>query len=223
MTFASLARACVPEFADGCDVELSAGTEPVFRITHPARPADGPAHGAAQPVVSGHTLMTPFRVVSHTGCPSYAGVVTHWWNGRAPSEGDAVIADLMVRHLSALVAQERLRGAVARAEDRAASLALESIAARTVNIATGVVMRQKRLTADAAERLLRQSARIGGTGLAQLASAVVRGGALRDSGALPESAGSAARLGAAERDLALIPADARVAQAAALSRRAPVS
>jgi hypothetical protein len=53
--------------------------------------------------------------VSRTGYPSYAGVVTYWWTGRAPSESDAAIADLMVKHL--------IGQATIFARDRALSLA----------------------------------------------------------------------------------------------------
>ena len=123
VTFAGLPRACVPEFADGCQVELSDGAEPLFRVTHPVSSADGPGRTAAHPVGPDQMLLTPFRAVSRTGYPSYAGVVTHWWTGRAPAESDAVLADLMAKHLIALVDHERLMAAVARAEDRAASRA----------------------------------------------------------------------------------------------------
>jgi hypothetical protein len=182
VTFASLARACVPDFADGCGVELSDGTEPPFRVTHRASAAGyGPATAPA--VSPERMLLTPFRVVSRTGYPSYAGLVTHWWDGRAPSPSDAAVADLMVKHVVALVDSERLIAAVGRAEDRAASLALEAVCGRTTNLATGIVMHQSRLTADEAEKLLRQSARIAGTDFAQLAAGVVRSGALAHSAA----------------------------------------
>ncbi len=198
VTFAGLAKACVPEFADGCDVELCAGTEPVFRASQPTGPADGRERQAARHIASDQMLITPFRVVSRTGYPSYSGLVTHWWTDRTPSESDAVIADLMVTQLAALVELERLSAEVARAEDRAASIAQESIRSRTINIATGIVMHQKRLPQDDAERLLRHAARTAGTSLAHAASAAVRGGALRDSGAQADLAASRTRLSAVE-------------------------
>jgi ANTAR domain len=132
-------------------------------------------------------LLTPFQVAARTGYPSYGGVVTHWWTSRAPSESDAAIADLMVKHLIALVDHERLMMAVARAEDRAASLALEAISGHTIGLATGVVMGQYGLAPEDAEDLLRRSARMSGRGLAQVAASVVRCGALPE-GALPEAA-----------------------------------
>ena len=183
VTFAGLPRACVPEFADGCQVELSDGAEPLFRVTHPVSSADGPGRTAAHPVGPDQMLLTPFRAVSRTGYPSYAGVVTHWWTGRAPAESDAVLADLMAKHLIALVDDERLMAAVARAEDRAASLALEVISGRTINLAIGILIRQNGLQPDDAEDLLRQSARTAGRSLAQMAASVVRCGALGDSAA----------------------------------------
>jgi hypothetical protein len=178
VTFAGLPGACVPEFADGCQVELSDGAQPLFRVTHPVGPADGPGPATAYPVGPDQVLATPFRVVSRTGYPSYAGVVTHWWTGRTPEESDALIAELMVRQLVALVDHERLTAAVARAEDRAASLALEAISGRTISLATGIVMHQDGLEADDAEDLLRQSAGRTGRSLHQVAASVVRGGSL---------------------------------------------
>jgi len=121
-------------------------------------------------------LVTPFRAVSLAGYASYAGVVTYWWMGRQPAESDAVIADLLVRHMAALVEHERLLMAVARAEDRAANLALEAISGRTISLAVGIVMHQNGLPADDAEHLLRQSAGMTGRDLHQAAAGVVRSG-----------------------------------------------
>jgi hypothetical protein len=178
VTFGGLPEACVPGFADGCQVELADGTEPLFRVTHPAGSADGPGSAGAHPTGPDQMLATPFRVVSRTGYPSYAGVVTHWWAGRTPSDSDAVIADLMVKHVVALVDHERLMAVVARAEDRAAALALEAISGRTISLATGIVMHQDRLAADDAEDRLRQAARMTGRSLHQAAASVVRSGSL---------------------------------------------
>jgi hypothetical protein len=199
VTFAGLPRACVPEFADGCQVELSDGTGPPFRVTYLANSADDPARTVPHRVGPDRMLLTPFRVASRTGYPSYAGVVTHWWTDRAPSGGDAAVADLMVRHLIGLVDHERLMAAVARAEDRAASLALEVISGRTINLAVGIVMHQNGLAPDAAEDLLRRSARMAAMPLPQLAASVVRSGALAGS-AVPHS-----RPGPVVRDLVLVP------------------
>lgn len=181
VTFGGLPGACVPEFADGCQVELFDGAESLFRVTHPASPADSAQPATAHPVGPDQVLATPFRVMSRTGYPSYAGVVTHWWAGRTPAESDAVVADLMVKHLVALVDHERLMAAVARAEDRAASLALEAISGRTISLATGIVMHQNGLAADDAEDLLRQSAGTTGRSLHQVAASVVRSGSLEAS------------------------------------------
>jgi len=213
VTFAGLPRVCVPEFADGCQVELSDGAEPLFRVTS----ADGLEGTAARPVGPDQVLLTPFQVASRTGYPSYAGVVTQWWSGRTPSESDAVIADLMVKHLIALVDHERLMSAVARAENQGASLALEAISGRTINLAIGIVMHQNGLAPDDAEDLLRQSARTAGMDLAQMAASVVRSGALGDPAA-PHG-----RSGPATRDLVLIRADAVHMTAAANPARRPAS
>jgi hypothetical protein len=91
--------------------------------------------------------------------------------------------------------------AVARAETRAASLALEAISGRTINLATGIVMHQNGLAPDDAGDLLRHSARKTGIGLAQIAASVVRCGALADSSA------HHCRPGPVVRDLVPVPAD----------------
>ena len=174
VTFAGLARACVPEFADGCQVELGDGAEPLFRLTHPESQADALKRAEAHPASPGAILLTPFRVASRTGYPSYAGVVTHWWTDRAPDDADAAIADLMVKHAIALVDRERLMAAVGRAENRAASLALQAICGRAISLATGIVMRQEGLSPDGAENRLRQAASKTGSGLPEVAAAVLR-------------------------------------------------
>ena len=113
-------------------------------------------------------------MVSRTGYPPYAGVVTRWWTGRTPSENDAVIAELTVNHLIGLVDYERLMAMVARAEDQAAGVALEAISGRTINLATGIVMHQNGLAAQDAEDLLRRHARMTGSSLHEAAASVVR-------------------------------------------------
>jgi hypothetical protein len=177
VTFGRLPGVCVPEFADGCQVELSDEEQPSFRVVFPVCSADDP-DSATPPVGPEHVLVTPFRVVSRIGYPSSAGVVTHWWTSRKPGASEAMIADLMVKYLLMLVDQERLMAAVARAEDRAAELALLAIGSRTISLATGIVMHQNGLAADDAENLLRQSARATGSGLHQMAAGVVRSGSL---------------------------------------------
>ncbi len=181
VTFARLARSCVPAFADACQVELSDGKEPLVRVRHPASPADGLDQAEAQAVGPHPILLTPFRVASRTGYPSYAGVMTHWWADRSPTKGDAVIADLMVKHAIALVDRERLMAAVAQAEDRAASLALESISGRVMSLATGIVMHQRGLSPDDAEDVLRQAATTAGSSAPAVAVSVVHSGSLASS------------------------------------------
>jgi ANTAR domain len=174
VTFGRLPAACVPEFADGCEVELSNGAEPLFRVRYPASLDSGPEPVTTHRVGPDQVLSTPFRANSRIGYPSYAGVVTHWWTSRTPSESDAVIADLMVKHLASLVDHERLMAVVAQAEDRTAGLALQAISGRTINLAIGIVMHENGFAAEEAEDLLRQSAVITGTCLHQVAMGVVR-------------------------------------------------
>jgi hypothetical protein len=170
--FARLIEACVPAFADGSGIEISDGDQPPFRAVFPA---DSPAVGLEQ------ILHTPFRVPSRSGYPSYAGVLTHWWTSRAPTETDAVVADLMAEHVIALVDRERLMTAMGRSDDRAAEMALEAISGRTINMAIGIVMHQRSLSPEGAEDVLRRAATATESSLYEVATYVVRAGALADS------------------------------------------
>ncbi len=172
VVFARLATACVPEFADACQVELADGAEPSFRVTRPDRAGAEPPAGPRQ------LLVTPFKVACRSGYSCYGGLVTHWWVSRAPAESDAVIADLLVKHAIALVDRERVMAELGRAEDRAASLALDAVSGRVISLATGIVMHQRGVPADQAEGVLRRAATAAGTGLAVLAASVVRSGSL---------------------------------------------
>jgi hypothetical protein len=174
VTFGQLPRACVPDFADGCQVEVADGVQPIFRAACPTSTADGFEPASRHQADPDQVISIPFRVVSPVGHGSYAGVVTYWWTGRAPSGSDAVIADLLVKLVVALVEQERLMVAVRRAEDRAARLAVEAISGRAIHLAAGVVMHQEGLAADNAEDLLREAAKLTGNDLYQVAASVVR-------------------------------------------------
>jgi ANTAR domain len=99
----------------------------------------------------------------------------------APTEIDALVADLMAKHVIALVDRERLMAAIGRSDDRAAEMALEAISGRTINTATGIVMHQRALSPEGAEDLLRRAGAATGSSLYEVATYVVRSGALADS------------------------------------------
>jgi hypothetical protein len=181
-TFAGLVRACVPDFADSCAVELSDGTGPPFRATCPERALapDGSSPMADRDSRPDGLLHAPFRVPSRSGYPPYAGVLTFWWNGRIPTDSDAVVADLMAKHAIAVVDRERLMAALAQSDDRAAQVALDAISGRTINLATGIVMHQRTLSQQAAEELLRRAAHATGASLYTVAGQVLRAGSLDD-------------------------------------------
>ena len=181
ITFASLARACVPEFADGCEIELSdggTGAEPIFRVAFPPDSL-GPGGPSAETRNAGtdHIMHTRFRAPSRASYLSYAGVLTHWWVSRPPTESDTVAADLMAKHAMALVDRERLMAALARADDQAAEVVLAAIAGRTINMAIGIVMRQHALSEGEAEKLLKEAGSSTGSSLYDTATHVVLAGA----------------------------------------------
>jgi ANTAR domain len=184
VVLSSLARCCIPAFSDGCSVELSEGVEEVFRVAFPApddpsvvvagsRTADSASHEAAIT-----TLSTSFQAPSCLGYPSYAGVVCHFWTDHGPTEDDAIIAQLMVDRAIGLVRQERLVQTVARAEDRAAKLALDLLASRTEGEAIGILSAKHGLPREDALRLLRRVSRESERKLCDVAAAVVRAGDL---------------------------------------------
>jgi ANTAR domain len=181
ITFASLARACVPEFADGCEIELSdggAGDEPIFRAAFPPdSPGPGGLSAEIQDAGPDHIVHTRFRAPSRAGYLSYAGVLTHWWMSRPPTESDTVAADLMAKYAMALVDRERLMAALTRTDDQAAEVVLAAIAGRTINMAIGIVMRQHALSEGEAEKLLREAGSSTGSSLYETATHVVLAGA----------------------------------------------
>jgi len=61
VTFGRLPAACVPEFADGCEVELSDGAEPLFRVRYPASLDSGPEPVTTHRVGPDQVVSTPFR------------------------------------------------------------------------------------------------------------------------------------------------------------------
>jgi hypothetical protein len=180
-----LARASNPSFSDACAVELSEGTSPPFQVCFPM-PGDGdcPAGPWSVPGCAGtppgamKTITTTFRAGSGHGYPSFAGIVTHSWSDREPTGDDAIIARLLVDYALALVQHERLAQAAARAESRAAQLAIDMITSRIEGEATGILMAQRQLSRAEAVSLLRRASQAHQRELHEIAAGVVRAGDL---------------------------------------------
>jgi ANTAR domain len=186
VVLSSLARSSNPAFSDACAVELSEGTDGLFQVSFPM-PGDAafPANagtglaGASAVPVAGKTVTTAFKAPSGYGYPSFAGVVAHTWTGREPAEDDAIIARLLVDHALAIVQQERLAASAARAEDRAAKLAIELITSRAEGEAAGILMAKHQATREEAVRLLRRMSRASQRELHAVAADVVHAENLR--------------------------------------------
>jgi hypothetical protein len=132
VVLSSLARCSNPSFSDACTVELSEGTETPFRVCFPMPDkaeflADAGPGQASAPSGPMRSIITAFQAGSSHGYPSFAGLVVHSWAGRDPTEEDAIMARLLVDRGLGLVEHERLAHAAARAERRAAKLALDVI------------------------------------------------------------------------------------------------
>jgi hypothetical protein len=200
VVLSSLARSSNPAFSDGCAIELSEGTAPGFRVCFPVAGEAGLPAGAGSapatasaPLAAVKCIITTFQAGSGHGYPSFAGIVVHSWAERDPTEDDAVIARLLVDRALAIVQHERLAQAAARADGRAAKLAIDLITSRIEGEATGILMAKHQVTRAEAASLLRQASHTRQRGLHEIAVGVVRAG---DLDSLPHSdAGSPARLG----------------------------
>ena len=146
VVLSSLARASVPAFSDACTVELSEGTEPMFRVSYPLTEDEDPAQ-TALPIVAAElgdlqgVVATPFEVPSSHGSPSCAGFLVHRWFGRSNTVADAMVARLLVDQAILTVHLARVSCALEEVEERAAGLAIEAISARTIGEATGRLLR----------------------------------------------------------------------------------
>jgi ANTAR domain len=183
VVLSSLARLSNPAFSDACIVELSEGTGAPFRVCF-SRDAEFPASDAAAqaggdiPPAGRKSIITRFAAGSGHGFPSFAGVVAHSWAEHDPTDDDAIIARLLVDRALAVVQHERLAQAAARADSRAAKLAVDVIASRVEGEATGILMAQHQLSREQAARLLRQASGTSGRELAEIAIGVVCAGDL---------------------------------------------
>lgn len=152
VVLSGLARSSNSFFSDACAVELSEGADPVFRASFPL-PDDA---AAADPPADLKTIATTFQAGSSHGHPAFAGVVVHSWIERDPTEYDAIIARLLVDLALAIVQNERMVQSTARAEDRAAKLAIDLITSRVEGEAIGILMTKHRATEEEAAGLLRR-------------------------------------------------------------------
>jgi hypothetical protein len=171
VVLSSLARSCHPAFSDSCTVELSEGVDDLFRVTFPMAGADAPA-------AAGKAVSTSFRAAAAFGYPSFAGLVVHSWAERDPTEDDAIIARLLVDRAVALVHAERLAQSAARADERAAKLALDLITSRVEGEAIGILTAKHKAAREEALRVLRRASRTSHRELYEVATEVVRTGDL---------------------------------------------
>ena len=181
----SLARSCVPSFSDGCSVELSEGTDPMFHVSYPLRDeqqAAGrpPSRGGEPPAepAGDSVVTTSFEMRASSGWPSYAGVMVHSWRALIPAESDSIIARLLVDRAIALIDHERLAETAGSADERAAQLALETMTSRAIGEATGIIMATRSMTNVDAFDVLKKIGRHAGRNVYDIALEVVRAGAL---------------------------------------------
>jgi hypothetical protein len=179
VVLSSLARSSNSSFSDACAVELSEGADALFQVSFPM-PDDAalPGEVGSVPPVAGKTVTTTFWAGSSHGYPAFAGVVVHQWIDRDPTEDDVVIARLLVDLALAIVQQERLAQSAARADDRAAKLAIELITSRVEGEAIGFLMAKHGAAHHEAVSLLRQASWTSQRRPHEVAADVVRSGDL---------------------------------------------
>jgi hypothetical protein len=185
VVLSSLARSCVPVFSDCCRVELSEGVEDLFQVTFPPAGDEAPAQSVAsraalsdQSGVGGSTVSVPFDAPSWQGHPAYAGVLYFSWVDRHPAVEDAIIARLLVDLALSRVSQERLAESAARAEERAAKLALGLIRSREEGEAIGILSARHNVARHEVLWLLRRVGRETERELWEVAADVARAGDL---------------------------------------------
>lgn len=167
--FARLADAVSKHFADGCQIELYDGSEPPLSLT--VRHDDMVPRRSSQP---GTVAEAAFHIPSRGEHPSYAGILTIWWDDRPITDSDQIAAELLVRHISGLVDRQRLMDRAGASETRAAVAAMEAISSRQLNLAVGILMAQKNCSAEEAETLLTDLADARGAELFTVAAETVR-------------------------------------------------
>jgi ANTAR domain len=176
VVLSSLARSANPSFSDACAVELSEGTDAVFRVSFPI-PDETASTGALPAAVK--TVTTAFQAGSSHGYPAFAGVVVYSWVEHDPTDDDAIIARLLVDLALATVQNERTVQSAARAEDRAAKLAIDLITSRVEGEAIGILMTKRQVTEEEAVGLLRRMSWTSQRELPEAAADVVRTADLR--------------------------------------------
>jgi len=96
------------------------------------------------------------------------------WAERDPTEDDTIMARLLVHRALAIVQHERLAQVAARADNRAAKLAIDLITSRIEGEATGILMAKHQITRPEAASLLRQASQTRQRDLHEIAVGVVR-------------------------------------------------
>lgn len=186
--FARLADAVSQHYADGCQIELYDGIEPLLSVI--ARRDDVAPSRQSSP---GSVAEAVFHIPSRGGQPSYAGILTIWWTDRPITESDQIAAELLVRHISGLVDRQRLMDRAGASETRAAVAAMEAmeaISSRQVNLAVGILMAQNNCSADHAEALLTDLTDARDAGLFSVAAEIVRSLDVDSHQRLDDGAGS---------------------------------
>ena len=167
-----------PHFRDACTAELSGGAGSLFQVSFPT-PGDAalPARASARPA-AWKTVATAFRAGTGNRYRSLTGVIVHSWPGREPTGDDAIIARALASHALAMVRRERLARAAARADARAAKLAIDLITSRIGGEAAGILTARRQITKEEAGRLLRRPSRTSRRDRHDAAAGVVRAGGL---------------------------------------------
>ncbi len=187
VVLSSLARSCVPSFSDGCSVELSEGTDPMFHVSYPLpdedQAAGGPPSRSGEPPAepTGDSVVTTsFEMRASSGWPSYAGVDGPQLARPHPGRERLDHRSAARRSTIALIDHERLAETAGSADERAAQLALETMTSRAIGEATGIIMATRSMTNVDAFDALKKIGRHAGRNVYDIALEVLRAGALEN-------------------------------------------
>jgi hypothetical protein len=162
VAFSSLAASCVPTLVDDCLIRVgeqphSAGGRAEFTIRYPNAHQSEPHSGLTPDRSStGSSVLAGIKVPPESGQPGYqVTVIFTWFHARRIEAADHVIAALLVQRVTDRVSHERLRDAMARAQDQATNLAEAVDSNRRIGQALGILMISYKLTDQQAFDLLR--------------------------------------------------------------------
>jgi hypothetical protein len=185
--FAELARLCVPKYCDACLISIVDDRDQarVIRWPHPDARLDGAIGPASRPRPRPAASAEPLP-----GAPSEAiripivgledghrGELVLGFDRRRPSDGHALLGQVLVERAVALITRQQQAASAAAAADRASNLEIALESSREIGMAMGIVMDRHKLSADQAFNLLSRISQHGRRKVREVARDIAETGA----------------------------------------------